>query len=137
MPTGGTLSVDLKVSLLGQGLVTVLAGTALAVIFFLQISIWIFLGALVVIALIWAWLMHRINRFRWRRIVVSQKGNQVVLISRDKHREAGRLKRRLIISPLVSCFSVEGDQGHHWLCLFSDSAETSSWRRLVALLKES
>lgn len=137
MPKGGTLSVDLRISLLGQGLVTLVAGIALATVFFLQLSLWIFLVSFVVIALIWAWLIHRINQFRWRRLVISQHGEQVVLVGRDKYREAGRLDRRLVVSALVSCFSVRGERGRRWLCLFSDSTDRASWQRLVALLKGS
>lgn len=135
MPKSGTVSIDLKVSLMGQGLVTICLAAILAVMFYVQLSLWLFLGAFVVLVLIWAWLMHRINRFRWRRLTLSQHGDQVVLIARDKYREAGKLKRRYIVSSLISCFSVEGERGRHLLCLFPDSTDQGSWRRLVASLK--
>ena len=134
MPKGGSLSVDLKVSLLGQGVVTVLAAVVVAVIFYLQVSLWAFLAVLVAVILVWAWLMHRINRFRWRRLVVSHHGDQIVLIGRDKYREAGRFGKSLVISPFVSCFSVHGERHRYWLCLFADSTDSTSWRKLRELL---
>ncbi len=134
MTKGGTLTTDLKVSLFGQGIVTVLAGLVVAVMFYLQFSLWGFLGALVAVILVWAWLMHRINRFRWRRLVISHHGEQVVLIGRDKYREAGRIGKRLVVSPFVCCFSVHGERHRYWLCLFADSTDSSSWRKLREVL---
>lgn len=134
MAKGGTLAVDLKVSLFAQGTVTVLCALVVAVIFYLQFSLWIFLAALLAIILVWAGLMHRINRFRWRRLVISHHGAQIVLIGRDKYREAGRLGKRLAISPFVSCFSVHGERHRYWLCLFADSTDAASWRKLRDLL---
>ncbi|MFW5926587.1 MAG: protein YgfX [Wenzhouxiangella sp.] len=135
MARSGTRSVDLKVSLLGQGLVTVAIAAILVAIFFIQVSLLVFLGALVVLVAIWAWLMQRINTFRWRRLTVSHDGEQVILIGRDKYREAGRIARRYAINPLVCCFSVEGERGRHLLCLFSDSTASGQWRKLVDVLK--
>lgn len=135
MSKSGTLSVDLKVSLLGQGLVTVLLALVVAVIFFVQASLLVFLGALVVLLAVWAWLMQRINGFRWRRLALSHDGEHVVLIGRDKYREAGRISRRFLISPAVCCFRVEGERRPYLLCLFSDSADSADWRKLVAALK--
>lgn len=136
MPKSGTLSVDLKVSLLGQGVATVLIAGILAVIFFLQASLLAFLLALVALLALWAWLMQRINRFRWRRLTVSHDGGQIILISRDKYREAGRIARRYLISPAACCFTVEGDRGRHLLCLFPDSTGRSAdWRKLVTALR--
>jgi hypothetical protein len=134
MAKGGTVSVDLKVSLFGQGIVTVLLAGVLAVAFYIQLDIWVFLAVLVGLIVLWAWLMHRINRFRWRRIVFSSTGDQVVLIGRDKYREAGRLGRRLIVSPFVSCFRVKGERRGYWLCLFADSADDQDWKRLRELV---
>ncbi len=130
MTKGASLSADLKVSLFGQGLVTILAALVVAVIFYLQVSLWAFLIVLVGVILVWAWLMHRINRFRWRRLVISHHGEQIVLIGRDKYREAGRLGRRLVVSPFVSCFSVHGERHRYWLCLFADSTDAATWRKL-------
>lgn len=136
MTRSGTLSVDLKVSLLGQGLVTVLAGAVLAVIFFLQLSLWLFLGTLFVVALIWAWVMHRLTTFGWRRLVLSHHGNRIILISRDKHRETGQLQRRLILSPLLACLQVRTEHGRRRrLCLFPDSTDETGWKHLLALLR--
>lgn len=135
MSKSGTLSVNLKVSLLGQGLVTVLLALVVAVVFFIQASLLVFLGALVVLLAVWAWLMQRINGFRWRRLALSHDGEHVVLIGRDKYREAGRISRRFLINPAVCCFRVEGERRRYLLCLFSDSTDSADWRKLVAALK--
>ncbi len=133
---GGTISVDLKVSLFGQGVVTILAAIVVAVAFYLQLDIWFFLAVLVAMILLWAWLMHRINRFRWRRLVLSHSGDQVVLIGRDKYREAGHFGRRLIVSSFVTCFSVKGERRRYWLCLFADSTDAASWKHLREMLQK-
>ncbi|QOC21083.1 hypothetical protein IC757_08400 [Wenzhouxiangella sp. AB-CW3] len=135
MAKSGTLSVDLKVSLYGQGLVTVLLAVVVALAFYLQLGIWIFLGVLLAMILIWGWLMHSINRFRWRRLVLSHSGEQIVLIGRDKYREAGRLGRCLVVSPFVTCFRVNGERRRYWLCLFADSTDRVGWKRLRETLK--
>ncbi len=134
MAKGGTGSIDLKVSLYGQGVVTVLVAIVVAVAFYLQLDIWFFLAVLVAMILLWAWLMHRINQFRWRRLVLSQSGDQIVLIGRDKYREAGRLGRRLLVSSFVTCFSVNGERRPYWLCLFADSTDKPGWKRLREML---
>ena len=134
MAKGGTVSVDLKVSLYGEGVVTVMAAIVVAVAFYLQLDIWFFLAVLAAMIFLWAWLMHRINRFRWRRLVLSHGGEQVVLISRDKYREAGRIGRRLIVSSFVTCFRVRGERRPYWLCLFADSTDSTSWKRLREML---
>ena len=136
MAKGGTVSIDLKVSLFGQGIVTILAAVVVAVAFYLQLDIWFFLGVLVAMIVLWAWLMHRINRFRWRRLVLSHKGDQIVLIGRDKYREAGRLGRRVIVSSFVTLFSVRGERRRYWLCLFADSADSADWKQLRELLEK-
>lgn len=135
MTKSGTLAVDLKVSLLGQGLVTVVIALIVAVIFFIQASLMVFLGGMIVLLALWAWLMHRINTFRWRRLTLSHDGEHVVLIGRDKYREAGRIGRRFIINPAICCFRVEGERRRYLLCLFSDSTDSTHWRKLVATLK--
>jgi hypothetical protein len=136
MAKGCTVSVDLKVSLYGQGVVTVLAAIVVAVAFYLQLDIWFFLAVLVAMILLWASLMHRINRFRWRRLVLSHGGEQVVLISRDKYREAGQIGRRLIVSAFVICIRVLGERRPYWLCLFADSTDSASWKRLREMLRK-
>jgi len=136
MAKGGTVSIDLKVSLYGQGVVTILAAIVVAIVFYLQLDIWFFLGVLIAMVLVWAWLMHRINGFRWRRLVLSHGGEQIVLIGRDKYREAGRLGRRLIVSSFVTCFSVKGERRRYWLCLFADSTDKADWKRLRELLQK-
>lgn len=136
MAKGGTVSVDLKVSLFGQGVVTVFLAILLALGFYLQLDIWVFLGILVGLIVVWAWLMHRINRFRWRRLVLSSSGDQIVLIGRDKYREAGRIGRKLIVSSFVTCFRVNGERHRYWLCLFADSTDDTSWRRLREMIEK-
>ncbi len=136
MQSAGTLSIELKSSLLGQGLVTVLAALAVVVLFFLQINFWLFLGLMLAIGLIWAREIHRMNRRNWRRLLLASGGN-VILVDKKKHRHPGRIAARPFVSPFMVCMVIRFNKGGRTvLCLFSDSAESGEVRRLAAALRQ-
>lgn len=135
MQSAGTLSISLKPSLLGQGLVTVLAGLAIMALFYLQVNILLFLGLLVVIGMLWAWEIHRMNRMPWKKLLVTG-GQQVILVDRKKHRHSGHIAARPFVSPALICLSVRFNTGsRRFLCLFGDSADRDDMRRLAAALR--
>ncbi|GEM_PF-3434292 len=135
MQSAGTLSIELKSSLLGQGLVTVLAGLAIVALFYLQINFWLFVGIMLAIGVVWAWEIHRMNRRRWKRLLVSS-GGQVVLVDRKNHRHPGKISARPFVSPALTCLLIRFNTGRRTsLCLFADSAETDDLRRLAAALR--
>ena len=131
----GALTLDIKPTLLGQALATLLAGVALAAVFYLRPSLLVFLVVAVVIGLLWAWLLQRFNRRTWRRVVVSPTGDQVVLTGHHKQRHSGQIKSRLLNSGMLVAFSVLDEHGTHRVWLFADNVEQGSFKRLREILK--
>ena len=134
MPAPRQAKVELKVSLLGQGAITALAIMVLAGTFYARPDFAVFAVMLVGVALVWAWLLHRMNRLPWRRILISPDG-QVVLVARDRHTETGRLAGRPVVAPFLICFSVRIKSGQkRRLWVFPDSTDGEGFRRLGKML---
>ncbi len=134
MPATGTLSIAIRTSLLGQGMVTIVFALAIAVVFYLQLSLWIFLAVLLVTIVLWGLIIHRVNRNPWRRIVISQQGRQAVLVS-DHARESGTISPRTRVWSGLVVLVVDTPKKRRRLWLFSDSADGSDWKRLVDSLR--
>ncbi len=135
MKTTGALTLDIKPSLLGQGLATLIAGIALAAVFYLRPSLVVFLVAAVIIGLVWAWRLQRFNRVPWRKVVVSQAGDQVVLLGHGKQRHSGHFKRSLLNTGLLVGFSMADEHGTHRVWLFPDNINKPDFQRLRQILK--
>jgi hypothetical protein len=134
MKTTGALTLEIRPSLLGQGLVTILAGAGLATVFYVQPSLMVFLVAALVIGAAWSWLLLRLNRPTWRRVVISHQADQVVLIGQGKQRHSGKFSRRLINTGLLVIFSMSDQHGSHRVWLFGDSADRAALARLREIL---
>ena len=134
MRKAGALTLDIKTSLLGQGLATVLAGILLATVFYARPGFVIFVIGAVVIFLLWAFCLQRLNRPRWRRVVISQNGQQVVLFGKGKRKHSGKLNGKLLDSGLLVAFSMSDDEGSHRVWLFPDNADRDSFKRLREIL---
>jgi hypothetical protein len=135
MKTSGALTLEVKPSLLGQGLVTLIAGIALATVFYLRPSLVVFLVAAVIIGLLWAWRLNRFNRLPWRRVVVSQNADQIVLLGHGKQRHSGHLKRCLLNTDLLVGFSMADEHGTHRVWLFPDNIGKPTFQRLRQILQ--
>ena len=134
MKKTGALTLDIRPSLLGQGLMTMIAGFALAVIFYLQTSILMFVILAVAIGLLWAWRIARLNKPRWRRVVVSHTGDHVTLTGKGKLRRNGVIGKIIFNTGLLTGFSVTTDQGDQQVWLFPDNVEGDGFRRLREVL---
>ncbi len=134
MRKAGALTLDIKASLLGQGLATVVAGILLAAVFYARPGFIIFVIGAVVIFLLWAVCLQKLNRPRRRRVVVSQNGQQVVLFGKRKQKHSGKFKGKLIDTPLLVVFSMSDDEGSHRVWLFADNADGESFKRLREIL---
>ena len=130
----GALTLDIKPSLLGQGLATLLAGILLAAAFYIRPGFVIFVVAALIIFVLWALCLHKFNRPRWRRVVVSQNGEQVVLLGHGKRKHSGRFKGKLVNSGMLVGFSMSDNQGSHRVWLFPDNADGEGFKRLREIL---
>jgi hypothetical protein len=135
MKKTGALTLDIRPSLLGQGLATLLAVLAFLVVFYLQASILLFVLVALAIAGLWAWSIVRLNKPRWRRVVVAHTGDQVTLTGKGKLRRSGHLQKATLNSGLVTGFKVDTEQGKQQVWLFADSVEGDGFRRMRELLK--
>jgi hypothetical protein len=134
MKKSGALTLDIRPSLLGQGLVTMLACLAFLVIFYLQPSILLFGVMALAIAGLWAWRIARLNKPRWRRVVVSHTGDQVTLTGKGKLRRSGHLDKAMLNTGLLAGFSVSTEQGRQQVWLFPDNVDGDGFRRLRELM---
>ncbi|MCH8478511.1 MAG: hypothetical protein LAT56_11270 [Wenzhouxiangella sp.] len=130
------LTLDIKPSLLGQALVTILAGTALAVFFYVPPPLLVFVGAALAIGLLWAWRIAAFNKPRWRRVVVSTHGDQITLSGRGKQRIVGHFGGGLIDTGLLVGFKVKTEAGAHRVWLFVDNIEAENFVRLREQLRK-
>ncbi len=130
------LTLDVKPSLLGQAVVTIIAGTALAVFFYLQPPLLVFVGAALAIGLLWAWRIAAFNKPRWRRVVVSTHGDQITLSGHGKQRFVGHFGGGLIDTGLLVGFKVKADAGIRRVWLFVDSVEAEDFVRLREQLRK-
>ena len=121
MPAKRKLTVQLKTSLLNQGLVTLLAMLVLAAIFYARPGFAVFVVAALIIAAIWAWQVNRINQRRWRKLLIAPD-RHLTLVDRQGHAYPGRLKGRARSTPLFTWIAIRLDEGGtQRLCLFPDS----------------
>jgi hypothetical protein len=134
MKKTGALTLDIRPSLLGQGIATLLAVLAFLVVFYLQASILVFIVLALAIAALWAGAIVRINKPRWRRVVVAHTGDQVTLTGKGKLRRSGHLDRAILNSGLVAVFRVNTEQGAQRVWLFPDSAQGDGFRHLREVL---
>ena len=130
MKKTGALTLDIRPSLLGQGLMTMIAGFALAVIFYLQTSILMFVILALAIGLLWAWRIARLNKPRWRRVVVSHAGDHITLTGKGKLRRNGHLGKVMLNTGLLTGFSVKTEQGDQQVWLFPDNVGSDGFRRM-------
>lgn len=130
------LTLKIKPSLLGQALVTIIAGAALAVFFYVQPPLVVFVVAALVIGLLWAWRIAAFNKPRWRRVVVSTHGDQITLSGHGKQRIVGHFGGGLIDTSLLVGFKVKNDQGIHRVWLFVDNVEPEDYVHLREQLRK-
>jgi len=130
----GALTLDIRPSLLGQGLATLLAGILLAAAFYIRPGFVIFVVAALIIFVLWAVCLQKFNRPRWRRVVISQNGEQVVLLGHGKRKHSGRFKGKLVNSGLLVAFSMSDNEGSHRVWLFPDNADRESFKRLREII---
>jgi len=130
------LTLDVKPSLLGQAIVTVIAGAALAVFFYVQPPLLVFIGAALAIGLLWAWRIAAFNKPRWRRVVVATHGDQITLTRGGKQRIVGHFGGGLIDTGLLVGFKVKADAGSHRVWLFVDNVEAENFTRLREQLRK-
>lgn len=134
MRKSGALTLDIKPSLLGQGLVTLLAGIVLATIFYIRPGFTVFLITALIIFVLWAVCLQRLNRPRWRRVVVSHNGEQLVLLGHGKRKHSGHFKGKLLNTGMLVAFSMSDQEGSHRAWLFADNADRESFQRLREIL---
>ncbi len=126
----GAITLDVKPSLLGQAVVTLLAGVALAVAFYVQPPLLVFLVVAIAVGLLWAWRIAAFNKPRWRRVVVATHGDQIVLSGKGKQRVSGHLAKRKLDSGMLVGFSVNSDEGQHSVWLFADNVPSEQFGEL-------
>ena len=137
MPVKRKLTVQLKTSLFHQGLVTLLAMVALAGMFYAGPGFVVFVVAALIIAVIWAWQVNRINQRRWRKLLIAPD-RHLTLVDRHGHAYPGRLKGRARSTPLFTWITIRLDEGMtRRLCLFPDSASDLNLGQIRAALEKS
>ena len=134
MKTTGAITLDIRPSLLGQGIATLLAGIGLAVVFYVQPHIVAFIVTAVAIGLAWAWAIQRLNTPRWLKVVVSTHGDQITLIGRGKARKIGHIHGTGVSNGLVTAIDVRIEDQHQKVWVFADSSEGDGYKRLRARL---
>ena len=134
MKTTGSLTLDIRPSLLAQGLATLLAGFGLAAVFYIQPNLFAFIGVAVAIGLLWAWAIKKLNTPRWLKLVLSTHGDQITLIGRGKARKIGHVSGIGISNGLATAIKVTMDDHTQTVWVFADSSEGDGYKRLRARL---
>jgi hypothetical protein len=67
-------------------------------------------------------------------VVVSQNGQQVVLLGKGKRKHSGTFRGTLFNTGMLLAFRMSDEEGNHRVWLFADNAERDSFKRLRDIL---